>query len=588
MYLRVLALDVDGTLATHDHITHETWEALRVAQSAGISLILVTGRKLDTLAALGPFEELFEAIIAENGGLIFLPKSDIVLYPFGFLDPGLLSELHQLEIPVDQGKVLAATWTPHDRELMNLLANKQYSATLEYNKGAVMILPPGASKGTGLLVALRELGYSTHNVIACGDGENDISFFEQAEVAVAVANATPGLKKTADIVLEESNGAGVQSLIYDLLQDDFPVIPCRSSHQLILGKTLKGDPFCINPMDLTNGNLLIFGSSGSGKSWLAGLLVEKLLAQEYQICIVDPEGDYTGIRAFPHSLVLGGKGNNQSPVEQVITLLEYTDLSLILDLSLYSLSEKLVYVEKVLRGLKNLRSRRGKPHWLLIDEAHYFCPSKENSLVELIADEMKEGGIGIISYRPSQLAHKVLDSIHHWLLTQFDDSGEIDFLNSITDNKFVDDSINQVATLSLGKAWASFHNIQENTSSPAIIEFQNFQRVTPHIRHLNKYLHAPLPPHKQFYFHIKEPYDGPTTAGSLGEFLEVLSQVPLRSLKYHLDKSHFEQWLKKVLNDQVLAKQFGKIARRNLTGELMREELISATQKRYNELEKLI
>ena len=451
MYLQVLALDVDGTLATHDHIANETWEALRAAQSAGISLILVTGRKLDSLAALGPFEELFEAIIAENGGLIFLPKSNIVLYPFGVLDPDLLSELHQLEIPIDQGKVLAATWTPHDREVMNLLATKQYSATLEYNKGAVMILPPGASKGTGLLVALRELGYSTHNVVACGDGENDISFFEQAEVAVAVANATAGLKKMADIVLEESNGAGVQSLIYDLLQDDFPAITCRSSHQLVLGKTTEETPFCINPMDLTNGNLLIFGSSGSGKSWLAGLLVEKLLAREYQICIVDPEGDYRGIRAFPHSLVLGGKGTHQPPVEEVITLLEYTDLSLILDLSLYTLSEKVSYVEKVLRGLKNLRSRRGKPHWLLIDEAHYFCSSEENSLAELIADEMEEGGIGIVSYRPSQLDPRVLNSVHHWLFTQFDDSGEIDFLNSITNDRFVDDFSQSVSDFIVGK-----------------------------------------------------------------------------------------------------------------------------------------
>ena len=52
-----------------------------------------------------------------------------------------------------------------------------------------MVLPLGATKGTGLAYALHELGYSPHNVAACGDAENDRSLFEVAEYAAAVANA---------------------------------------------------------------------------------------------------------------------------------------------------------------------------------------------------------------------------------------------------------------------------------------------------------------------------------------------------------------------------------------------------------------
>ena len=39
-------------------------------------------------------------------------------------------------------------------------------------------------------------------------------------------------------------------------------------------------------------NLLVAGSSGSGKSTLATGVLERLAAQGYQFCIIDPEGDY--------------------------------------------------------------------------------------------------------------------------------------------------------------------------------------------------------------------------------------------------------------------------------------------------------
>ena len=39
-------------------------------------------------------------------------------------------------------------------------------------------------------------------------------------------------------------------------------------------------------------NVLVAGTSGSGKSTLATGLLERLAEQDYQFCIVDPEGDY--------------------------------------------------------------------------------------------------------------------------------------------------------------------------------------------------------------------------------------------------------------------------------------------------------
>lgn len=588
MYLHVLALDVDGTVAENNHVADETWAALREAKEAGISIILVTGRQLEALKTLGPFEELCEAIVAENGGVVCFPESGIILRPFGYLAAPFLAQLQQAQIPLEVGEVIAATWVPHDTAVFDIISRSRYPATIEYNKGAVMILPPGATKGTGLLIALQELGYSPHNTVACGDGENDHSFFEQVEVSVAVANATPALKEQASIVLEKANGAGVRSLIKDLLKDKITVSGCRKDHELSIGRTSAGASLCINPLVLTKGNLMIAGSSGSGKSWLAGLLIERLLEREYQLCVIDSEGDYGSLQAFPQTLILGGSEAYPPPVAHVITLMEYTRLSLIIDLSLYSLEEKTTYLTSLLVGLKSLRSQRGKPHWLVIDEAHYFCSTSESPLTHLIVDEMQAGGIGVISYRPSLLAPAVIAAIDHWILTQVNDNEELAFLSQEMKINSTHPAALQIPDLTPGKAFVRFNPLDTQDVSPVIVEYKSHQRTTTHIRHLHKYLRAPLPANKQFYFKIDEAYQGPRTAASLWGFLEALPQLPLASLQYHLHHKHFEQWLTKVLYDKELARQLRKIDRREIEGEWLRKELISVTQKRYDELEKLI
>ena len=68
-----------------------------------------------------------------------------------------------------------------------------------------MVMPPGATKGTGLQYALSELGYSPRNVLACGEAENDVSLFAVAELAIAIANAPDTLKELADAALLETD-----------------------------------------------------------------------------------------------------------------------------------------------------------------------------------------------------------------------------------------------------------------------------------------------------------------------------------------------------------------------------------------------
>lgn len=589
MHLTVLACDLDGTLADHGHIAPETWEALRHAKNAGLALLLVTGRTLQTFAPEGPYAELFEAIIAEDGAVVYFPRRDDVVLPFGHLAPALLRRLEDRGVPFERGMAIAATHVPHDEAILAVLRELGGGASVEYNRGAVMVLPPGATKGTGLQYALHELGYSLHNVVACGDAENDRSLFEVAELAVAVGNAAPDIQALADVVLDRANGTGVRTLITNLLNRQLPTHRLRAERCLVLGQQGDGAPLHLDPFTLLNGNLGIVGASGGGKSWLAGLLAEEVLKHGYQVCIIDPEGDYRNLRAFPHTLLVGGPEMPLPPVVDLITLSEYADISLVIDLSAYPIREQSAYVLELLHGLWCLRAQRGRPHWFLIDEIQNFCPPEGGALTTLLLKAMQEGGFSLVSYRPSLVAPALLDMVNHWLLTRVKLPAERAVLQPLLAQYERGAAIlEQLPTLPLGQAYLCTGARSCPPPHQGILSLRARPRAVPHIRHLHKYLRAALPEPKRFYFCDPSGRHVGHTAASLWEFRDALAKAPLDSLQYHLQRGDFESWVREVLRDSELARRLRKIARRDLQGDMLQEALISVVIDRYEELDSLI
>jgi len=84
-----------------------------------------------------------------------------------------------------------------------------YQAVPEY----VEIMPPGISKGAGVGWLLERLGIAPENLLAMGDGENDIEMLNMAGIGVAVGNAARALQATADAVVSSNNEAGVAEAV---------------------------------------------------------------------------------------------------------------------------------------------------------------------------------------------------------------------------------------------------------------------------------------------------------------------------------------------------------------------------------------
>ncbi len=96
------------------------------------------------------------------------------------------------------GRSVVATVRPYDQVVLKVIQEFSFPLQVIYNKEAVMVLPLGVSKASGLAAALAELALPESAVAGIGDAENDHEFLSRCGLSVAVANAIPSLKERVD------------------------------------------------------------------------------------------------------------------------------------------------------------------------------------------------------------------------------------------------------------------------------------------------------------------------------------------------------------------------------------------------------
>ena len=216
-----LASDYDGTLATNGVVDHDTIDALRRLAATGRKLILVTGRQLGDILHAFPELTIFDAVVAENGAVLYRPQSreSRVLAkppPLRFVEALQRRGVRPLWV----GQVVVATVQPNETTVMEVIRELGLDLQVILNKGSVMVLPASVDKATGLSAALGDLALDARNVVAIGDAENDQAFLAMCGCGVAVANALDSLKAHADHVTRADAGAGVREIIDSLISGD--------------------------------------------------------------------------------------------------------------------------------------------------------------------------------------------------------------------------------------------------------------------------------------------------------------------------------------------------------------------------------
>lgn len=260
---KLLVLDLDGTLTNKKkEITPHTLQVLKEAQQKGLKIVLASGRPTYGIVPLAEQLELKHFggyIMAFNGGLILDCATGETIYQ-NFLDPSVYPYLYEKGNTKDfkilsykdeyiVSEDIANEYVAYEARLnkMPLMQVENFLDVITFPEPKCLIvgdpeilkdlelemreklqhcmsvyrsepfflelLPLGIDKAKCLEKLLERMQMDRKNVIACGDGFNDLSMIEFAGLGVAMANAQQVVKNAADYITLSNEEDGVAAVV---------------------------------------------------------------------------------------------------------------------------------------------------------------------------------------------------------------------------------------------------------------------------------------------------------------------------------------------------------------------------------------
>lgn len=560
-----LAVDYDGTAASNDRLSDDARLAIERLRVSGRRIVLVTGRRLDDLLSVCSAIELFDIVVAENGAVVYDPRrreETVLGVP---VSQRLIDRLRERGVePIEIGKVLVATRDPYGTVMFEVIRELGLELHVIANRSAVMALPAGINKASGVEFALRKLGLSRHEAVAIGDAENDHSLLMKCECGVAVANAAQALKEVAAFVTQGANGSGVAELIDELIANDLHRMEGKlERHLLVVGTRADGAPVRVPPYGR---NMLIAGPSGSGKTTVAASLIEHLIDKTYQVCIVDPEGDYG---TLPRVVPIGNRRRAPS-LNEVLSILEDPAVNLSVNLLGVALEDRPSYFAQLLPSLIALRARTGRPHWIVLDEAHHMLPQTWPHAEATLPPKL--GEMILVTVHPDHLAPPVLPPIDVVFAVGHSPEKTLGAFAHMTDQPL---TWPQNLEYERGKivAW-----LVRDHGGPFSMQAQAPR--AERLRHLRKYAEGNMG-HHSFFFRGPD-HRHNLRAQNLAIFCQIAEGIDEATWMFHLRSHHYSGWFRQSIKDPHLADETERIERRmDITPQQTRDLVRALIGARY-------
>ena len=269
MAIRIILLDLDGTLLTHDkQLSPGNRAALERAAAMGIWIVPSTGRFYQGMPAVVRELPFVRYAVTINGAQVYDGKEDAVLHRaeiapaaaervfdrldalpviydcfldgWGYMDARHYAQIDRFIADPRVNRMVKDLRRPVEdfrafirRENRPLQKIQMFFRDLDRRREALEVLPrdlpdmavtssipnnieindSAATKGEGLRFLCRRLGVDIRDTMAFGDGSNDMSMIQAAGIGVAMANADPALRAAADFVTDTNDADGVAKAI---------------------------------------------------------------------------------------------------------------------------------------------------------------------------------------------------------------------------------------------------------------------------------------------------------------------------------------------------------------------------------------
>lgn len=269
MNYQILVLDLDGTLTnSRKELTEPTRKALMEIQEAGKKIVLASGRPINGVAPLAEKLELSKYggyMLSFNGARITQCSTEEIIYnktlPHEVISPiyDIIKEYKDVDLITYDGEFIYSGFTPNqytEKESfinsMEIIKKENFAENLSFPVNKLLvpgepailqeimpvlqrkfhkllniylsepffleIMPQNIDKAYSLQKLLNSIGLTADSMICCGDGFNDISMLEYAGLGVAMENAQPIVKESADFITKSNDEDGILHVINTFLR----------------------------------------------------------------------------------------------------------------------------------------------------------------------------------------------------------------------------------------------------------------------------------------------------------------------------------------------------------------------------------
>ncbi len=261
---KILALDIDGTLLnSKKEITPEVLNSIESLQKKDIPIVIASGRPAQGISHVASelsLEKKGGYILSFNGGKIIDCKTKEVIYS-KTIQKEYYQEIYEYALNLKEASLITykgddiITEKPENKyvdvesnvvkmpvvkvdkllEEIDFLVDKfllvgepeymmsHVKAMSEHFKGRlnvfqsepffIEVVPLGVDKAASLEKLLEKLGLKKEELVACGDGRNDVTMIDFAGLGVAMENACDEVKEVADYITSSCDENGVKKVI---------------------------------------------------------------------------------------------------------------------------------------------------------------------------------------------------------------------------------------------------------------------------------------------------------------------------------------------------------------------------------------